>query len=91
MNEKHKDLIKIEDFIGVKLYFLKIFYPNIMKLSARNKLKGKIIFVRDDGADPYNRVTTLIQYIAAVGSNLNSATQNFNKVVGLLENRFIHR
>ncbi|MEO8231474.1 MAG: DNA recombination protein RmuC [Ignavibacteriota bacterium] len=45
--------------------------------------------IRDAGVELYNRVTTLIQHIAAVGSNLNSATLNYNKVVGSLESRFI--
>jgi len=30
--------------------------------------------IRDAGVELYDRVTTLIQHIAAVGSNLNSAT-----------------
>lgn len=45
--------------------------------------------IRDAGVELYSRVTTLIQHIAAVGNNLNSATQNYNKVVGSLESRFI--
>jgi DNA recombination protein RmuC len=45
--------------------------------------------IRDAGIELYNRVTTLIQHISAVGTNLNSATQNYNKVVGSLENRFV--
>lgn len=45
--------------------------------------------IRDAGVELYNRVTTLIQHIAAVGNNLNSATQNYNKAVGSLESRFV--
>jgi DNA recombination protein RmuC len=45
--------------------------------------------IRDAGVELYSRVTTLIQHIAAVGNNLNSATQNYNKIVGSLESRFI--
>lgn len=45
--------------------------------------------IRDAGVELYNRVTTLIQHIAAVGSNLNSAAQHYNKAVGSLESRFI--
>ncbi len=52
-------------------------------------IADNIYQIRDAGIELYNRVTTLIQHIAAVGSNLNSATQNYNKVVGSLESRFI--
>ena len=45
--------------------------------------------IRDAGVELYSRVTTLIQHIGAVGNNLNSATQNYNKVIGSLESRFI--
>jgi len=45
--------------------------------------------IRDAGVELYNRVTTLVQHIAAVGNNLNAATQNYNKAVGSLESRFI--
>jgi len=53
------------------------------------KIADNIYQIRDAGVELYNRVTTLIQHISNVGSNLNSATQNYNKVVGSLESRFI--
>jgi DNA recombination protein RmuC len=53
------------------------------------KIADNIFQIRDAGVELYNRVTTLIQHISNVGSNLNSATQNYNKVVGSLESRFI--
>lgn len=52
-------------------------------------ISENIYQIRDAGVELYSRVTTLIQHIAAVGNNLNSATQNYNKVVGSLESRFI--
>lgn len=52
-------------------------------------ISDNIYQIRDAGVELYSRVTTLIQHIAAVGNNLNSATQNYNKVVGSLESRFI--
>jgi DNA recombination protein RmuC len=52
-------------------------------------ISENIYQIRDAGVELYNRVTTLIQHIAAVGNNLNSASQNYNKVVGSLESRFI--
>jgi DNA recombination protein RmuC len=45
--------------------------------------------IKEAGIELYNRVTTLIQHIGAVGSNLNSATLNYNKIIGSLESRFI--
>ena len=45
--------------------------------------------IRDAGVELYNRVNTLLQHIAAVGSNLNAASQYYNKVIGSLESRFI--
>jgi len=45
--------------------------------------------IRDAGVELYNRATTLVQHIAAVGSHLNTATQHYNKAVGSLENRFM--
>lgn len=53
------------------------------------KIADNIYQIRDAGVELYNRVTTLIQHISNVGSNLNLATQNYNKVVGSLESRFI--
>jgi DNA recombination protein RmuC len=53
------------------------------------RIAENIYQIRDAGIELFNRVTTLIQHIAAVGSNLNSATLNYNKVVGSLESRFI--
>lgn len=53
------------------------------------KIADNIYQIRDAGVELYNRVTTLIHHISNVGSNLNSATQNYNKVVGSLESRFI--
>ncbi len=53
------------------------------------KISDNIYQIRDAGVELYNRVTTLIQHIAAVGYNLNSATHSYNKVVGSLESRFI--
>lgn len=55
----------------------------------QEKVAENIYHMRDAGIELYNRVTTLIQHIAAVGNNLNSATQNYNKAVGSLESRFI--
>lgn len=52
-------------------------------------ISENIYQIRDAGVELYSRVTTLIQHIVAVGNNLNSATQNYNKVVGSLESRFI--
>lgn len=52
-------------------------------------ISENIYQIRDAGVELYNRVTTLIQHISAVGNNLNSATQNYNKVIGSLESRFI--
>lgn len=52
-------------------------------------ISENIYEIRDAGVELYSRVTTLIQHIASVGNNLNSATQNYNKVVGSLESRFI--
>lgn len=52
-------------------------------------ISKNIYQIRDAGVELYSRVTTLIQHIVAVGNNLNSATQNYNKVVGSLESRFI--
>ena len=45
--------------------------------------------MRDAGIELYNRVNVLIQHFAAVGYNLNQATQSYNKAVGSLESRFI--
>ncbi len=53
------------------------------------KIADNIYQIRDAGVELYNRVTTLIQHISNVGSNLTTATQNYNKVVGSLESRFI--
>jgi DNA recombination protein RmuC len=52
-------------------------------------ISENIYQIRDAGIELYNRVTTLIQHIAAVGSNLSAASQNYNKVIGSLESRFI--
>ncbi len=53
------------------------------------KIADNIYQIRDAGVELYNRVTTLIQHIGAVGNSLTSATQNYNKAVGSLESRFI--
>ncbi len=53
------------------------------------RIAENIYQIRDAGVELYNRVTILIQHIAAVGSDLDSAAQNYNKVVGSLESRFI--
>jgi DNA recombination protein RmuC len=52
-------------------------------------ISENIYKIRDAGVELYNRVTTLIQHISAVGSNLSAASQNYNKVIGSLESRFI--
>lgn len=52
-------------------------------------ISENIYQIRDAGVELYSRVTTLIQHIGAVGSSLNTATQNYNKVIGSLESRFI--
>jgi DNA recombination protein RmuC len=53
------------------------------------KVADNIYQIRDAGVELYNRVTTLIQHISNMGSNLDSAIQNYNKVVGSLESRFV--
>lgn len=53
------------------------------------KIADNIYQIRDAGVELYNRVTTLIQHFSNVGINLTSAVQNYNKVVGSLESRFI--
>lgn len=45
--------------------------------------------MRDAGIELYNRVNVLIQHFSQVGYNLNQASQNYNKAVGSLENRFL--
>ena len=45
--------------------------------------------MRDAGIELYNRVNVLIQHFAAVGHNLNQASQSYNKAIGSLESRFI--
>ena len=52
-------------------------------------ISENIYQIRDAGVELYNRVTTLIQHIVAVGSNLDSTVKNYNKVVGSIESRFI--
>ena len=53
------------------------------------KVTENIYQIRDAGIELYNRVTNLIENIAAIGESLNNAAINYNKAVGSLESRFI--
>ncbi len=53
------------------------------------RVAENIYQIRDAGVELYNRINTLIQHISLLGQNLNQATQNYNKVIGSLESRFI--
>lgn len=52
-------------------------------------IADNIYQMRDAGVELYSRVTTLIQHISLIGNNLNAASQNYNKLIGSLESRFI--
>lgn len=55
----------------------------------QDKITENVMEIRNTGVELYSRVSTLIGHMAAVGNNISSATQNYNKMVGSLESRFI--
>jgi DNA recombination protein RmuC len=88
------DRTLIEDAINNKIIFatpttLITMLRTIAYSWQQVSITENIYQIQEAGVELYNRVTTLIQHIAAVGNNLNSATQNYNKVVGSMESRFI--
>ena len=53
------------------------------------KIADNIYQIRDAGVELFSRVRTLLDHLASMGKHIKSATEDYNKLVGSVESRFI--
>jgi DNA recombination protein RmuC len=55
----------------------------------QQKVAENIYQIRDAGIELFDRVSILLNHIGSLGNSLNSASKNYNELVGSFESRFV--
>ncbi len=55
----------------------------------QSRMTDNVFQLQKAGVELYNRTVTLLQHMAGVGDDLNSATKSYNKLVSSMETRFM--